>query len=92
MIRGLLIQYLYHLNDPQPEDHFIDRLSFRRFAGLPQYQTVPDFTTFWRFREAQASEDLIDELFEKINDQLNSKGLLLRQGPVVDATIIDSIN
>lgn len=35
MIRGLFLQYLYQLSDPQLEDHLIDRLSFRRFAGLP---------------------------------------------------------
>ncbi|MDZ7757217.1 transposase [Rhodohalobacter sp.] len=92
MIRGLFLQYLYQLSDPQLEDHLIDRLSFRRFAGLPLDQTVPDFTTFWRFREALANDGLIEELFEEITGQLDAKGLLLRQGTVVDATIIDSVN
>src|SRR6056297_2649398 len=88
MIRGLFLQYLYQLSDPQLEDHLIDRLSFRRFAGLPMDQTVPDFTTFCRFREVLAGEGLVEE----ITDQLHAKGLLLRQGTVVDATIIDSVN
>jgi transposase len=92
MIRGLFLQYLYKLSDPKLEDHLIDRLSFRRFAGLPLDQTVPDFTTFWRFREALANDNLIEELFEEITGQLDAKGLLLRQGTVVDATIIDSVN
>ena len=56
MIRGLFLQHLYQLSDPQLEDHLIDRLSFRRFAGLPLDQKVPDFTTFWRFREQLANE------------------------------------
>jgi IS5 family transposase len=92
MIRGLFLQYLYQLSDPQLEDHLIDRLSFRRFAGLPLDQTVPDFTTFWRFREALAGEGLVEELFEEITAQLEAKGLLLKQGTVVDATIINSVN
>ncbi len=90
MIRGLFLQYLYQLSDPQLEDQLIDRLSFRRFAGLPLDQTVPDFSTFWRFREALATQGLVEELFGEINRQLAAKGLLLKQGTVVDATIIDS--
>ena len=58
MIRGLFLQRLYQLSDPQLEDHLIDRLSFRRFAGLPLDQRVPDFSTFWRFREELASDQL----------------------------------
>lgn len=92
MIRGLFLQYLYQLSDPQLEDQLIDRLSFRRFVGLPLDQSVPDFTTFWRFREALAEEDLVGELFAEINRQLEDKGLLLKQGTVVDATIIASSN
>lgn len=92
MIRGLFLQYLYQLSDPQLEDQLIDRLSFRRFAGLPLDQSVPDFTTFWRFREALATRGLVSELFAEIHHQLEDKGLLLKQGTVVDAAIIDSVN
>ena len=92
MIRGLFLQYLYQLSDPQLEDQLIDRLSFRRFVGLPLDQSVPDFTTFWRFREALAGQGLVAEFFEEINRQLQAKGLLLKQGTVVDATIIESAN
>lgn len=92
MIRGLVLQYLYQLSDPQLEDQLIDRFSFRRFVGLPLDQSVPDFTTFWRFREALAEEELLSELFAEINRQLEAKGLLLKQGTVVDASIIASSN
>ncbi len=92
MIRGLFLKHLYQLSDSQLEDQLIDRLSFRRFAGLPLDQSVPDFTTFWRFQEALAKQGLVDELFEQINSQLDQKGLILKQGTVVDATIINSVN
>lgn len=92
MIRGLFLKHLYQLSDPQLEDQLIDRLSFRRFVGLPLEERVPDFTTFWRFQEALAQEGLVDELFEEINRQLDDQGLLLKQGTVVDATIINSSN
>ncbi len=90
MIRGLFLQYLYQLSDPKLEDQLIDRLSFRRFVGLPLDQSVPDFSTFWRFRESLAEQGLVSELFEEINRQLEAKGLLLKQGTVVDASIIES--
>jgi len=90
MIRGLFLQHLYQLSDPQLEDQLIDRLSFRRFSGLPLDQKVPDFSTFWRFREALAAEGLIEELFEEITAQLAAKGLILKRGTVVDASIIES--
>ena len=90
MIRGLFLQHLYQLSDPQLEDHLIDRLSFRRFAGLPLDQRVPDFTTFWRFRESLAKEGLVEELFTQITRQLEAKGLILKRGTVVDASIIES--
>ena len=90
MIRGLFLQHLYQLSDPQLEDQLIDRLSFRRFAGLPLEEQVPDFTTFWRFRESLATEGLIEELFNQITRQLEAKGLILKRGTVVDASIIAS--
>ncbi len=89
-IRGLFLQQLYQLSNPQLKDQLIDRLSFRRFVGLPLDQAVPDFTTFWRFREALAAEGLIEELFTQITRPLEAKGLLLKQGTVIDATIIES--
>jgi len=85
-------RHLYQLSDPQLEDQLIDRLSFRRFAGLPLEEQVPDFSTFWRFREALADEGLLEELFEAVTAQLGAKGLILKRGTVVDATIIESGN
>lgn len=92
MIRGLFLQHLYQLSDPQLKDQMIDRLSFRRFAGLPLAERVPDFSTFWRFRQALAEEGLVEQLFSAINQQLEAKGLLLKQGTVVDAAIMNSVN
>lgn len=90
MIRGLFLQHLYQLSDPQLEDQLIDRLSFRRFAGLPLDQKVPDFSTFWRFRQALAEGGHLEDLFGEVTRQLEAKGLILRRGTVVDASIIES--
>lgn len=92
MIRGLFLQHLYQLSDPQLEDQLIDRLSFQRFAGLPLDQKVPDFSTFWRFREELTTEGLDEQLFVEINRQLEDKGLILKRGTVVDAALIESVS
>ncbi|HLR31736.1 MAG TPA: IS5 family transposase [Fodinibius sp.] len=92
MIRGLFLAHLYQLSDPQLAGQLTRHLSFRRFTGLPLDQKVPDFTTFWWFREQLANEGLVKELFNQITRQLESKGLILKRGTVVDATIINSGN
>lgn len=88
----LFVQYLYNLSDPELEDQLYDRLSFQRFVGLDFSQQIPDFTTLWRFKERLVESDLMDGLFALILNSLEEKGLLLKKGTAVDATIVESTN
>ena len=88
----LFVQYLYNLSDPELEDQLYDRLSFQRFVGLDFSQQIPDFTTFWRFKERLVELNLMDSLFDLILNSLEERGLLLKKGTAVDATIIESRN
>ena len=88
----LFVQYLYNLSDPQLEDQLYDRLSFQRFVGLDFSQQIPDFTTLWRFKERLIELNLMDKLFGLILGVLEEKGLLVKKGTSVDATIIESTN
>ena len=92
MCKVLFIQYLYNLSDPELEDQLNDRLSFQRFAGISLDTTVPDHSTIWRFKEALIRAGLTDKLFEMITDDLESKGLFVKKGTIVDATIMKSSN
>ena len=49
MFKCLLLQQWYTLSDPQLEEALADRLSFRRFVGLPLDEEVPDYSTISRF-------------------------------------------
>ena len=75
-VKLLLLQQWYGLSDPGLEEAVDDRLSFRRFAGLPLDESVPDHSTIWRFRQELAAHGLAEALFEEINRQLDARGLI----------------
>src|SRR2546430_10239902 len=65
MFKALLLQRWYALSDPAMEEALKDRLSFRRFVGLPLSEAIPDHATLWRFREALGPE-LCERVFAEI--------------------------
>ena len=89
MLRIYLLQIWFDLSDPQAEDAIYDSESMRRFAGVElSDDVVPDETTILRFRHMLENHELTEAMFEKINGVLETKGLLLRSGTIVDATMI----
>lgn len=91
-VKMIFLQYLYNLSDPELEDQVNDRLSFQKFVGIGFTTTIPDYTTIWRFRERLIEEKINDKLFDKILGYIDGKGLLLKKGTIIDATIIESSN
>ena len=65
-----------------------DRLSFRRFAGLPLDEGVPDHSTIWRLRRELQRHALCEALFAEITRQLDAHGMIIRKGTLIDATIV----
>jgi len=90
MLKALLLQQWYSLSDPGLEEALIDRLSFRRFVGLALGEASPDHSTISRFRTALVSQGLSEAVFEAINLQIDAKGLILRQGTIIDATLVEA--
>lgn len=88
MIRALYLQMLYGLSDPGLEEALMDRLSFRRFCGLGLDETTPDETTICRFRLAAARKGVMQACFEEVNRQLDARGLIVRGGTLMDATLL----
>lgn len=87
-IKSLFLQFLYGLSDPALEDALTDRHSFQKFLGIGFDEEVPDFTTIWRFRERLVKKQLYDRLFEIIVADLDTRGIILRRGTLIDATIV----
>lgn len=88
MVKALLLAQWHSLSDPQLEQALSDRLSFRRFAGLSLEEDTPDHSTVSRFREQLRKRSLDAALFEEVNRQLAEKGLFLKQGTILDATLL----
>lgn len=89
MLRIYLLQIWFDLSDPQAEDAIYDSESMRRFAGVElSDDVVPDESTILRFRHLLEKHRLTESMFEQINRVLEEKGLLLRSGTIVDATMI----
>ena len=91
-LKMLFLQSTFNLSDEELEDQLIDRLSFQQFVGLGYDQEIPDFTTVWHFKEALVRAGLMDLIFASIVEQIERKGLILKKGTIVDATIIRSAN
>ena len=89
MLRVLLLKRLYNLSDEQTEYQLRDRLSFLRFARLGLGEPVPDSRTIWAYSEALSVADGARQLFETFNAQLHAKGLMLQEGILVDATLVE---
>jgi IS5 family transposase len=89
MLRIYFLQQWFNLSDPQAEDAIYDSESMRRFAKVELGDdAVPDETTILRFRHLLEQHGLTGKIFEAIGDLLEVRGLLLRSGTIVDATII----
>lgn len=88
LLRCLLLGVWYDLSDPALEEALRDRLSFRRFAGFGLMEEVPDHSTLWRFRNELAEADVMTALLDEINAQLDAKGMILRTGTLIDASLV----
>ena len=90
MLRIHCVQLFYNLSDPGMEDMLYEVESVRRFVGLRLSGALPDEMTILNFRHLLEAHGLGEGLFEDINRHLASQGLRLREGTIVDASIIEA--
>ena len=89
MLRVYFLQQWYGLADEALEDALYDSQALQGFARLELAdEGVPDATTLLKFRRLLETHDLCKGLFSAINADLTARGLLLREGTLVDATLI----
>jgi len=89
MLKLHFLQQWYGLSDPALEDALYEIESMRRFAGIELNETaIPDETTLLKFRRRLERYGLAAQMLATVNAHLVDQGLLLREGTMVDATII----
>ena len=88
LFKAMLLQQWYGLSDPRTEEAITDSISFRRFAGLSLSDSVPDHSTLSRFRAQLGNR--FQRLLEAFNAQLAERGLIIRQGTLIDASFVQS--
>jgi IS5 family transposase len=90
MLKALLLQQWYGLSDEATEEALNDRMSFRRFCGIALEEASPDHTTICRFRDRLRAAGLVERLFAEFERQLETAGLILKRGTMVDATLVEA--
>ena len=90
MLRIYLIQNLYDLADEATVNEVIDSRAFSDFCGVESSNQVPDGDTLGRFRNLLIKNDLQEKLFKQVVELLTKRGLILKNGTIVDSTIISA--
>lgn len=88
MLRVHFMQQWFTLSDPAMEEAFFDVPLYREFAKLDAHGRLPDESTILRFRHRLEEHKLAEQILATVNELLTSKGLLLKVGTAVDATLI----
>lgn len=89
MLRMYIAQQCFGLSDEGIEDALYDSQAIRRFVGIDlARESAPDATTLLKFRRLLETNELTRKVFEAINAHLAERGLILREGTIVDATFI----
>jgi len=89
MLKCIMLAKWFNFSDPGLEEALLDRISFRRFVGLSFTDTTPDETTFVRLRARLGEANNHYKLFDGVVKHLEKQGYLVREGTMVDATIIE---
>ena len=91
MLKVLVLQKFHALSDLGVQEQIADRLSFMQFLGLSAGDDIPDANTIWDFKEAlcQDGRDGMGELFAEFEQVIEQKGLMGREGSIVDASFVD---
>ena len=91
MLRIHFLQLWNNLSDPAMEEALYDRISFQKFLGFDCFGgDVPDESSICRFRHLLEAHNLSAAILACVNAHLDTHGLILKEGTIVDATLLDA--
>lgn len=88
LFKVLVLQRMYNLSDDNTEYQILDRHSFCKFLGIDSYVQVPDAKTIWHYREQLKKHEIIHEIFSMFTEKLQNASLMLKDGAIIDASIV----
>lgn len=88
MLRVHLMQNWYTMSDPGMEDALYEIASMRQFARLELTHKIPDETTILKFRHLLERNKIQEKIQQALNEIMIEKGMLLKEGTLMDATIV----
>lgn len=91
LFKMLLLQTWYGLSDEAVEENVRDRISFSKFCCISMDESVPDSTVLCRFRNALNKHNAFEEILNAINSFLESEGLMITKGAIVDASVTPTL-
>ncbi|GHU61020.1 hypothetical protein FACS1894121_1880 [Bacteroidia bacterium] len=89
MFKIMFLGRYYNLSDEQVEYQIIDRASFRDFLCLSSGDKVPDARTIWLFKENLTKKGVVEKLFEQFSNYLDTLGLFIHEGQMIDASFVE---
>lgn len=90
MLKVVFLQKVFGLSDPMAEEMLQDRISFRKFVGLSLEDKTPDYSTISTFRSRLREGGHGSTLFDQTLAILGERGLVLKEGTLINATIIEA--
>ena len=91
LFKMLLLQTWYGLSDEAVEENVRDRISFSKFCCISMDESVPDSTVLCRFRNALNKHNAFEEILNAINSFLESEGLMITKGAIVEASVTPTL-
>ncbi|HRT26540.1 MAG TPA: IS5 family transposase [Syntrophales bacterium] len=90
LLKCLLLQQWFRIDsDPELETQINDRISFKKFLGIPMDENAPDHSTFSRFR-SRLSKEIMKAVNHELLSQFAARGLSINEGIAVDARLVQS--
>lgn len=90
LFKMLVLGRLYHLSHEALEYQVNDRRSFQEFLDLEPQHVVPDSTTLYLFAGHLSRSGTMPQLFSQFHDRLSKVGLIVNEGKIIDASIVNA--
>ncbi len=87
-LKCLFLQSWFSVSDQELEYQLYNRLDFQQFLDFPE--SIPDYSTIWRFREELTESDIIERIWEEQKRQLSQHNITVKEGKIQDATFIEA--